>query len=137
MAEQKEIKCKHGRPACDGDYVLILDVNFIKRRGKTLIGKLYNGKIYTGVTMDTNRDKYIHKLQAEIVIPEYFIEDYIEKEIIKAIEKDILLHNPDYVVDPKYADRCFFCSGEDCYCCGYYHEVKKPITAADLFYDSL
>ena len=96
MAVQKVIPCKYGRPAYDGDYVMVLDVNYVARRGKTLIGKLYNGKIYTGVTMNTNKDKYIHKLQAEIVIPEYFIKEYIEREIIKAIEKDILLHNPNY-----------------------------------------
>lgn len=96
MAVQKVIPCKYGRPAYDGDYVLTLDVNYIARRGKTLIGKLYNGKIYTGVTMDTNRDKYIHKLQAEIVIPEYVIKGDSFKEIKEAIEKDILLHNPDY-----------------------------------------
>ena len=96
MAVQKVIPCKYGRIAYDGDYVLTLDVNYVARRGKTLIGKLYNGKIYTGVTMDTNKDKYIHKLQAEIVIPEYVIKNQISKEIIEAIEKDILLHNPDY-----------------------------------------
>lgn len=96
MDVQKVIPCKYGRPAYDGDYVLTLDVNYVARRGKTLIGKLYKGKIYTGVTMDTNKDKYIHKLQAEIVIPEYVIKDQISEETINAIEKDILLHNPDY-----------------------------------------
>ena len=99
MTVQKVIPCKYGRPAYDGDYVLTLDVNYVARRGKTLIGKLYNGKIYTGVTMDTNKDKYIHKLNAEIVIPEYVIKNQISKETIEAIEEDILLHNPNYKGD--------------------------------------
>lgn len=101
MAVQKVIPCKYGRPAYDGDYVLALDVNYVARRAKTLIGKLYNGKVYTGVTMDTNRDKYIHKIQAEIVIPEYVIKQQIPESTIKAIEEDILLHNPNYKEEAK------------------------------------
>lgn len=96
MAVQKVIPCKYGRSAYDGDYVLTLDVNYVARRAKTLIGKLYNGKIYTGVTQDTNRNKYIHKLQAEIVVSYDVVKREISKEILEAIEKDILLHNPNY-----------------------------------------
>ena len=42
--------------------------------------------------MDTKRDKYIHKISAEVVISK----NIVPEETIKAIEEDITLHNKDY-----------------------------------------
>ena len=89
------IKCTFGPEAKDGDYVLVVDFNYVSRRCKTLIGKVYKNKVYTGTTMDTKRDKYIHKLFAEIIVSE----DILSDEMKKVIEEDILLHNPNYKGD--------------------------------------
>ena len=86
------MKCTFGPSANDGDYVIVVDFNYVSRRCKTLIGKVYKNKVYTGTTMDTKRDKYIHKISAEVVISK----DIVPEETIKAIEEDITLHNKNY-----------------------------------------
>ena len=80
---------KFGPEAKDGDYVLVVDFNYVGRNVNTFIAKVHSGKAYTGKTMTGNSSKYIHKLQAEVVISETIVPE----ETKKLIEDDVLLHN--------------------------------------------
>ena len=80
---------KFGPEAKNGDYVLVVDFNYVGRSVNTYIAKVHNGKAYTGKTMATNLFKYIHKVQAEVVISETIVPE--ETKLL--IEKDIELHN--------------------------------------------
>ena len=80
---------KFGPEAKDGDYALVVDFNYVGRSVNTFIAKVHKGKAYTGKTMTGNRGKYIHKLQAEVVIPETIVPE----ETKRLIEEDIALHN--------------------------------------------
>ena len=52
----------YGPEAQNGDYVLVLDVNYMARSGTTYLAKVYNGKAYTGKRIPTtNGIRYIHK----------------------------------------------------------------------------
>lgn len=85
------MKTKFGVEAKDGDYVIVLDVDYAHRTARNLVAKVYNGKAYTGVWMYSSgcKRKYIHKLEAQIVIPESILGD----EMKALIEEDILMHN--------------------------------------------
>ena len=79
-----------GPEAKDGDYVIVLDVNYVGRSATNYIAKVHKGKAYTGRTMYTPRKiKYIHKIGAEIVIPE----SIVPEETKALIEEDIRIHN--------------------------------------------
>lgn len=79
-----------GPEAKDGDYVIVLDVNYAGRRATNYIAKVHKGKAYTGRMFYTRGDtKYIHKLGAEIVIPE----SIVSEETKALIEEDIRIHN--------------------------------------------
>ena len=80
---------KFGPEAKDGDYVLVVDFNYVGRSVNTYIAKVHNGKAYTGKTMATNCSKYIHKVQAEVVISGAIVPE----ETKHLIEEDIELHN--------------------------------------------
>ena len=80
---------RFGPEAKDGDYVIVLDANYMSRRAINYIAKVYKGKAYTGRTMYANgKRKYIHKIIAEVVIPEHFVPD----DIKALIEEDIKIH---------------------------------------------
>ena len=84
------MKTKFGPEAKDGDYVIVLDVDYIHRRAMTYIAKVHNGKAYTGYKMNYNRGiKYIHKLEAQVIIPESIVSE--EDRVL--IEEDIRVHN--------------------------------------------
>lgn len=79
-----------GPEAKDGDYVIVLDVNYVGRRATNYIAKVHKGKAYTGRTMyASGKRKYIHKIGAEIVIPE----SIVPEETKTLIEEDIRIHN--------------------------------------------
>ena len=79
-----------GPEAKDGDYVIVLDVNYVGRSATNYIAKVYKGKAYTGRRMyASGKLKYIHKIGAEIVIPE----SIVPEEIKALIEEDIRVHN--------------------------------------------
>ena len=82
---------KFGVEAKDGDYVIVLDADYVHRRATNLIAKVYNGKAYTGVWMysSVGKHKYIHKLEAIVVIPE----SIVDEETKKLIEEDIKTNN--------------------------------------------
>ena len=79
-----------GPEAKDGDYVIVLDVNYVGRSATNYIAKVHKGRAYTGRTFYTRGDtKYIHKIGAEIVISE----SIVPEEIKALIEEDIRIHN--------------------------------------------
>lgn len=83
---------KFGPMAQDGDYVLVVDFNYMKRKCNTYMARVYHGKAYTGVYIPET-DKYVHKLCAECVIPE----NYIPEEVKQKIFEDIAIHNKDTI----------------------------------------
>lgn len=78
-----------GKEAKDGDYVIVLDVNYMGRSAKTYIAKVYKGKAYTGQKRTPQNSKYIHKAIAEIVISESIVPSNTKA----LIEEDIRIHN--------------------------------------------
>ena len=84
------MKTKFGPEAKDGDYVLVLDNNYMSGRATTYIAKVYRGKAYTGQTMYSVKGRrYIHKMSAEVIIPE----SIVSTEIKTIIDEDIKIHN--------------------------------------------
>ena len=84
------MKTKFGPEAKDGDYVIVLDVDYIHRSAKTLIAKVHRDKAFTGYKTNCNRGtKYIHKLEAQVVISEFIVSE----ELKVLIEEDIRIHN--------------------------------------------
>lgn len=83
------MKTKFGPEAKDGDYVIVLDADYVHRRATSYIAKVYRGKAYTGYKMNYNRStKYIHKLEAQVVISETIVPE----ETKTLIEEDIKMH---------------------------------------------
>lgn len=81
---------RFGTKAKEGDYVLVLDNDYVHRRSANYIGRVYKNKVYTGIKMvGSTKDRYIHKLTVEIVIPE----SIVPEETKQRIEADIQLHN--------------------------------------------
>lgn len=81
----KEIFTRHGPQAKDGDYVLVIH-NPSMGAASGLIGKVYNGKAYTGYRYGYSREpKYYHRLQVECVVPA----EWVSEERRAAIEEDI------------------------------------------------
>ena len=80
---------RFGVEAKEGDYVLVLDNDYVHRRSANYIGKVHKNKAYTGIKMQGVKDRYIHKIAAEIVIPE----SIVPEETKQRIEADIQLHN--------------------------------------------
>lgn len=83
------MKTKFGPEAKDGDYVLVLDIDYVHRRATNFIAKVYGNKAYTGAKTNYGYGKYIHKLEAQIVIPE----SVVPEEIKVCIETDIKISN--------------------------------------------
>ena len=89
------LETKFGPMAQDGDYVLVVDFSYMKRKCETYIARVYRGKAYTGVRI-SGTTKYVHKLRAETVIPA----DYVPEEVKQKIIEDIVMHNgPDIEYD--------------------------------------
>jgi hypothetical protein len=82
------LETKFGPTAHNGDYVIVVDFNYMKRKCETYIARVYHEKAYTGVRI-SGTHKYIHKLKAETVIPD----SYVPKEVKERIIEDIVLHN--------------------------------------------
>lgn len=82
------LETKFGPTAQDGDYVLVVDFNYMKRKCDTYIARVYHGKAYTGVHV-SGTNKYVHKLHAEVIIPE----NYVPEEVKRKIFEDIAMHN--------------------------------------------
>lgn len=86
------LETKFGPMARDGDFVLVVDFNYMKRKCDTYMARVYRDKAYTGVRIPGTA-KYVHKLRAECVIPE----DYVPQEVKQKIYEDMAMHNPDTV----------------------------------------
>lgn len=82
------LETKIGPMAQNGDYVIVVDFNYMKRKCDTYIARVYNGKAYTGVRIP-GTTKYIHKLRAECIIPETYVPEEVKRKIIE----DIVMHN--------------------------------------------
>ena len=84
---------KFGKEAQDGDYVIVLDTDYVHRRATNYIAKVYKNKAYTGQKMYSAKgeSRYIHKITAEVVISE----SIVPEETKKLIEGDIKIHNKD------------------------------------------
>ena len=86
------LEIKFGPMAQDGDYVLVVDFNYMKRKCDTYVARVYRGKAYTGVRIPGTH-KYVHKLRAEAILPE----NYISEEVKQRIFEDIAMHNKDII----------------------------------------
>jgi hypothetical protein len=86
------LETKFGPMAQDGDYVVVVDFNYMKRSCNTYVARVYRDKAYTGIKIP-GTDKYVHKLRAECVIPV----SYVSEESNRMIQTDIAIHNPDTV----------------------------------------
>ena len=80
----------YGPEAKDGDYVIVLDVNYKGRSATNYLARVHNGKAYTGQKMITMKGtKYIHKVVAQIVVPA----EIVPEETKQKIERDIAIHH--------------------------------------------
>ena len=86
------LETKFGPMARDGDFVLVVDFNYMKRKCETYIARVYRGKAYTGVRIP-GTVKYVHKMKAECIIPEH----YVPQEVKQKIYEDMAMHNRDTV----------------------------------------
>ena len=86
------LETKFGPTAQDGDYVLVVDFNYMKRKCETYIACVYNGKAYTGIRIPGTY-KYVHKLKAECVVSK----SYVTEELCHKIYQDMAIHNPDTI----------------------------------------
>ena len=86
------MQTRFGPEAKNGDYVIVLDADYVHRSARNLIGKVCGNKVYTGMRQrDIRTYNFIHKKIAEIVIPE----SMVPEEIKEKIEEDINLNaNP-------------------------------------------
>jgi hypothetical protein len=82
------VETKFGPPAQSGDFVLVVDFNYMKRKCETYVARVYRDKAYTGVRIP-GTDKYIHKLRAECVISA----NYVPQEVKRKIYEDMAIHN--------------------------------------------
>lgn len=82
------LETKFGPPAQDGDYVLVVDFNYMKRKCETYVARVYRGKAYTGMRVPGTAN-YVHKMKAECIIPE----NYVSQEVKRKIYEDMAIHN--------------------------------------------
>lgn len=82
------LETKFGPTAQDGDFVLVVDFNYMKRKCDTYMARVYNGKAYTGIRIPGTA-KYVHKMKAEVVVSE----NCVSEEVKQKIMQDIVLHN--------------------------------------------
>jgi hypothetical protein len=81
------LETKFGPMAQDGDYVVVVDFNYMKRSCNTYVARVYRDKAYTGIKIP-GTNKYVHKLRAEAIIPE----EYVPEEVKQKINEDIVMH---------------------------------------------
>lgn len=86
------LETKFGPMAQDGDFVLVVDFNYMKRSCNTYMARVYRGKAYTGVKIP-GTGKYVHKTRAECVIPV----SYVDLEVRRKIFEDMAIHNRDTI----------------------------------------
>lgn len=82
------LETKFGPMARDGDFVTVVDFDYMKRKCETYVARVYRGKAYTGIRKP-GTDRYIHKTSAISIIPENFVDEEIKRKIIE----DIVMHN--------------------------------------------
>ena len=87
------LETKFGPMAQDGDFVLVVDFNWAKRKCNSYMARVYRGKAYTGVRL-LGTANYIHKMKAECAIPEGYVPEETKRKIIE----DIVLHNGEQVL---------------------------------------
>jgi hypothetical protein len=86
------LETKFGPIAQDGDYVLVVDFDYMKRKCDTYMARVYRGKAYTGIRK-LGTSSYIHKQKAEVVIPA----SYVPEDLKRTIQEDMAIHNPDTI----------------------------------------
>ena len=95
------LETKFGPFARDGDYVIVVDFNYMQRKCNTYTAQVYHGKAYTGI-IDRNTGKYIHKLRAECVIPANYVDEDKQQKILQNIAT---MCGPEAVYDLKNIER--------------------------------
>ena len=73
------LETKFGPMAQDGDFVLVVDFNYMKRKCETYMARVYRGKAYTGVRISGTHN-YVHKMKAECVIPESYVPQEVRRK---------------------------------------------------------
>ena len=82
---------RFGPEAKDGDYVIVLDADYVHRSARNLIGKVCGNKAYTGMRQrDIRTYNFIHKKIAEIVIPESMVPEEIKEKIEEDIKFNVI-----------------------------------------------
>ena len=84
------METKFGPVAKDGDYVLVVDFNYMRRKCETYIAKVHKGKAYTGMKNFPHDTHYIHKQKALVVVPESYVDDDIKERIKHDIETEVM-----------------------------------------------
>lgn len=87
------LETKFGPTAQDGDFVLVVDFDYMRRKCQTYAGRVYKDTIYTGMKKAPYDTKYIHKRKAEVVIPV----SYVDLEVRRKIYEDMAVHNRDTI----------------------------------------
>lgn len=87
------LETKFGPMAQDGNFVLVVDFNYMKRKCDTYIARVYKNTAYTGMKKVPYDSHYIHKKVALAVIPE----SYVPSETKDKIYEDMAIHNPNTV----------------------------------------
>jgi hypothetical protein len=74
-----------GPIARDGDYVVVVDFNWMKRKCNVYVARVYNGMAYTGVKNFPHDRNCVHKKKAICVIPENYVDEEVKREILMDI----------------------------------------------------
>ena len=75
-----------GPIAQNGDYVVVVDFNWMKRKCNVYIARVYRGMAYTGVKNFPHDRNCIHKKKVICVIPVWYVDEDDQERIRKDIE---------------------------------------------------
>ena len=74
-----------GPIAQEGDYVVVVDFNWMKRKCNSYIGRVHKGMAYTGMKNFPHDRNCVHKKKAICVVPVW----YVDEETKLVIQNDI------------------------------------------------
>lgn len=81
------METKFGPVAQEGDYVIVVDFNWMKRKCNSYIGRVYKGMAYTGMKNSPHDGSCVHKKKALAVIPESYVDEEVKARIQEDIER--------------------------------------------------
>lgn len=81
------METKFGPVAQEGDYVIVVDFNWMKRKCNSYIGRVCKGMAYTGMKNYPHDGSCVHKKKALAVIPESYVDEEVKTRIQEDIER--------------------------------------------------